>query len=289
MAQLPAATVGVIGGSGLYEIEGLVHGEEVRVETPFGDPSDRIVVGELTGVRVAFLPRHGRGHRISPSEINARANVYALKALGVERLVSISAVGSMREDVHPLDVLVPDQIFDRTVLRARSFFGEGIVAHVGLAEPYCPQLSALLARAAEGVAPRVHRGGTYICIEGPQFSTKAESRIYRQWGVDVIGMTAMPEARLAREAELCYATLAMITDYDVWHESAETVTLEQVVANLTTNTVVAKETLHRLVPLLHANRTCACGQALANSIVTAPDRIPPAARERLGLLVRKYL
>jgi len=289
VAQLASAAIGVIGGSGLYQIEGLAGAEEVRVETPFGDPSDSVVVGELAGVRVAFLPRHGRGHRISPSEINARANVYALKSLGVERLISISAVGSMREDVHPLDVLVPDQIFDRTVLRARSFFGDGIVAHVGLAAPFCADLSAQLARAAQDVAPRVHRGGTYVCTEGPQFSTRAESRIFRQWGVDVIGMTAMPEARLAREAEMCYATLALVTDYDVWHESAESVSVEQVTANLGKNSAVAKEALRRLLPLLADERTCPCAHALANSIVTAPERIPPEARKRLALIAGKYL
>jgi 5'-methylthioadenosine phosphorylase len=289
MDHLPTASVGVIGGSGLYQIEGLADAREVRVATPFGDPSDRIVVGDLGGIRVAFLPRHGRGHRISPSEINVRANVYALKTLGVERLISVSAVGSMREDVHPLDVVVPDQIFDRTVRQPRSFFGEGIVAHVGLAEPYCPDLSGLLVGAAEGVAPRVHVGGTYLCIEGPQFSTKAESRIYRQWGVDAIGMTAMPEARLAREAEMCYATLALVTDYDVWHESAEAVTVEQVIANLGKNVAVAKESLRRLAPRLHSPRTCACGSALANSIITDPGRVPSEVREKLQPIIGKYL
>lgn len=289
LSSAARATVGIIGGSGLDQIDGLANSQEIRVATPFGDPSDNIVVGELAGARIAFLPRHGRGHRISPTEVNARANIYALKALGVERVISVSAVGSMREDVHPLDVLVPDQIFDRTVLRPRSFFGDGVVAHVGLADPYCAELSAHLANAATGIAPRVHVGGTYICIEGPQFSTKAESRIFRQWGVDVIGMTAMPEARLAREAELCYATLALITDYDVWHESAVTVTVEQVIANLVKNTVIAKDTLRRLMVILPAARTCACGSALANSIVTAPELIPPAVKQRLGVIAGKYL
>jgi 5'-methylthioadenosine phosphorylase len=289
MPAQPRATVGVIGGSGLYQIEGLADEQEVRITTPFGEPSDSIILGELSGVRVAFLPRHGRGHRISPTEINVRANIYALKSLGVERVVSISAVGSMREDVHPLDVLVPDQIFDRTVLRPHSFFGDGIVAHVGLAEPFCAELSGYLVQAATGVAPRVHAGGTYVCIEGPQFSTKAESRIYRQWGVDIIGMTAMPEARLAREAELCYATLAMITDYDVWHESGEVVTVEQVTANLLKNTVVAKEALRRLLSTLPAARSCSCGSALANSIVTAPELVPIATKQRLELIAGKYL
>lgn len=289
MAQAPAAQIGVIGGSGLYQIEGLADIQEIDVGTPFGDPSDRLVIGTLEGVRVAFLPRHGRGHRISPTEINYRANVYALKALGIERLLSISAVGSMREDVHPCDIFVPDQIFDRTINRERTFFSEGIVAHVGLAEPYCPHLRGLVTQAAEGIAPTVHSGGTYICIEGPQFSTKAESRIYRQWGVDIIGMTAMPEARLAREAELCYATLAMVTDYDVWHETEQGVTVEQVNANLKQNIVTAQNTLRRLLKSLSVQRPCACGRALANSIVTAPADIPPTIRQKLDVIAGKYL
>lgn len=289
MANHPTAAVGVIGGSGLYQIEGLENTQEIHVPTPFGDPSDRIVVGELSGVAVAFLPRHGRGHHISPTEINYRANVYALKSLGVQRLISVSAVGSMREDVHPLDLLVPDQIFDRTIRQPRTFFTDGVVAHVGLAEPYCPHLSAGIVEASQNVAPRVHSGGTYVCIEGPQFSTKAESRIYRHWGVDVIGMTAMPEARLAREAELCYATLAMVTDYDVWHESEQSVTVDQVNANLTRNIALAKETLRRLLATLPDDRPCLCAAALANSIVTAPDRIPHSVRQRLALIAGKYL
>lgn len=289
MPSVPSATVGVIGGSGLYQIEGMEATTEVEIPTPFGMPSDNIVVGELAGVRVAFLPRHGRGHRVSPTEINARANIYALKSLGVERVISISAVGSMREEIRPLDLVVPDQIVDRTIARPRSFFGEGMVVHVGMAEPYCEHLRELLARAAEGTGRTVHRGGTYLCIEGPQFSTRGESRIYRQWGVDVIGMTAMPEARLAREAELCYSTLALATDYDVWHQSEEPVTVEQVVANLTKNVDAAKETLRRLLTMLPAERRCSCGSALANSIITAPDRIPPEARQRLDLLIGKYL
>ena len=283
------AAVGVIGGSGLYHIEGFVGTTEVDVDTPFGKPSDRIVVGELAGVRIAFLPRHGRGHRIGPSEIPQRANIYAMKALGVERLISVSAVGSMREGIHPLDMVVPDQIFDRTTLRPHTFFTDGIVAHVGLADPYCSELSDHLATAAEQVGPTIHRGGTYVCIEGPQFSTRAESRIYRQWGVDVIGMTAMPEARLAREAEMCYATLAVVTDYDVWHEASGPVTVEQVVANLGKNVKAAQEALKRLLPTLPARSACSCSSALAHSIVTAPNLIPPEARQRLGLLIDKYV
>lgn len=289
MSALPSAAVGVIGGSGLYEIEGLQNATEVSVSTPFGEPSDRIVVGELSGVRVAFLPRHGRGHRIGPGEINVRANVYALKSLGVDRLISVSAVGSMREDVHPLDLVIPNQIFDRTTNRVRTFFSDGIVVHVGLAEPYCPELSAWLAQAAAGTNRTVHRGGTYICIEGPQFSTRAESRIYRQWGVDVIGMTAMPEARLAREAELCYATLALVTDYDVWRESTEAVSVQQVSANLATNIAAAKQTLRDLLPLISPARRCRCGSALAHSIATRPSSIPPEVKQRLRLLIEKYV
>jgi len=289
MPGAPAATVGVIGGSGLYQIDGLTDRRVLKLATPFGDPSDSIVVGELAGVRVAFLPRHGKGHRIAPTDIPVRANIYALKSLGVERVISMSAVGSMREDVRPLDVLVPDQIFDRTTLRERTFFEGGVVAHVGLAEPYCSELSGQLVAAATGVAPNVHQRGTYVCIEGPQFSTKAESRIYRLWGVDVIGMTAMPEARLAREAELCYATLALITDFDVWHESAESVSVEQVTGNLTRNAIVAAETLVRLLSALPPTRTCSCGSALANSIVTAPELIPPEIRQKLEVIAGKYL
>jgi 5'-methylthioadenosine phosphorylase len=289
MEAPPSATVAVIGGSGLYEIEGLHGAQELRLATPFGDPSDVIVLGELEGVRVAFLPRHGRGHRIGPGEIPVRANVYALKTLGVERVVSISAVGSLREDIHPLEVVIPDQIFDRTIRQPRTFFTDGIVAHVGLAEPYCPDLSRQLAAAAQGLAPRLHRGGTYVCIEGPQFSTKAESRIYRQWGVDVIGMTAMPEARLVREAELCYATLAMVTDYDVWHESEQAVTVQQVNANLTQNTAVAKAVLRRLLANLVRARPCPCATALDHSIATRPQDIPPQVRQQLAPIIQNYI
>lgn len=289
MAMAPSASVGIIGGSGLYQIDGMRDATPVKVTTPFGDPSDSIVVGELSGVRVAFLPRHGRGHRIQPSEINARANIYALKSLGVERLLSVSAVGSMRESIHPLDLLIPDQIFDRTTLRPRTFFTDGIVVHVGLADPYCAELSGILARAAGATGRTVHRGGTYVCIEGPQFSTRAESRIYREWDVDVIGMTAMPEARLAREAELCYATLALVTDYDVWHQTTAPVTVDQVDANLMKNIHTAKDTISDVLTMLPAKRGCSCGTALAHAIVTARDDIPPATRQKLDLLIGKYL
>lgn len=286
--QTPGARIAVIGGSGLYQMEGLAEVHEVRVETPFGSPSDAIVVGHLDGVAVAFLPRHGRGHRISPSELPQLANIYALKMLGVERIIGVSAVGSMREDIRPLDLVVPDQLFDRTRARPATFFGNGLVAHVSFADPFCPELSAALYEAAVETGARVHRGGTYLCIEGPQFSTKAESRIYRQWGVDVIGMTALPEAKLAREAEICYATLALSTDYDVWHETEEPVTVEMVVANLLRNVETAKAVIRRLVPRLGAERRCTCGSALANAIITQRDLVPQETIERLRPIVGKY-
>jgi 5'-methylthioadenosine phosphorylase len=290
MAQ---ASIGVIGGSGLYQMEGLTDVEEVHVETPFGPPSDAISVGTLDGTRVAFLPRHGRGHRISPTELPVRANIWALKSLGVEWVVSVSAVGSMRDDVAPLDLLIPDQLFDRTRSRVNSFFEDGLVVHCAFAEPFCPTLSVALAEAAESLGTvRVHRGGTYICIEGPEFSTRAESRIYRQWGVDVIGMTALPEARLAREAELHYATLACITDYDCWHATEASVTVEMVIANLHHNVANAQRVIRevaRRAGVLQHDRACGCGSALASAILTDPERIPPEARERYRLLVGKYL
>ncbi len=281
--------VAVIGGSGFYDFPDLEDREEVEVDTPFGRPSDAIVTGRLAGVPVAFLPRHGRGHRISPSELPSRANVFALKQLGAAWIVSVSACGSMKEEIAPLDVVVPDQLFDRTKARPSTFFTDGIVAHVGFADPFCPVLSETLFGAAREVGARVHRGGTYVCVEGPQFSTKAESRIARQWGVDVIGMTALPEAKLAREAELCYATLAFATDYDVWHESAETVTVEMVVRNLLANVETGKNIIRAALPSVRCERTCPCASALANSIITQRDRISDDARQRLDLLIGKYL
>lgn len=283
------AKIGIIGGSGLYDLEGISDLTEVRLSTPFGDPSDVITLGTFAGQRVAFLPRHGRGHRLLPSELPNRANIYALKVLGVERIIAVSAVGSMRETIHPLDLVVPDQIVDRTTRRPNTFFGEGLVAHISFADPFCPQLSALLAQAAEETGARVHRGGTYICIEGPQFSTRAESRIYRQWGVDIIGMTAVPEAKLAREAEICYAVLALVTDYDVWHVSEQPVTAEMVIANLQRNVAQAKQVLATLIPRLGVERTCACGQALRDALVTDLALIPPARREALRPLIGRYL
>lgn len=286
---MTTAKLAVIGGTGFYQMEGIQDVEEVRVSTPFGEPSDSIVVGTLGGQRVAFLPRHGRGHRVSPGELNQRANIFALKTLGVERIISISACGSMREDIHPLDVVIPDQIFDWTRRRPSTFFGDGLVAHVGFADPFCPDLSAVLYEAAEECAPRVHRGGTYLCIEGPQFSTRAESRIYRQWGVDVIGMTAVPEAKLAREAEICYATLAFATDYDVWHTSEEAVSVEMIVANLFRNVATAKRIVRAAVGKLSGERTCECATALATAIVTQREAIPAQVKEQLRPLIGKYL
>jgi 5'-methylthioadenosine phosphorylase len=282
------AAVGVIGGSGLYELPGLTHVRWRRVRTPFGDPSDAYCTGRLDGRPVIFLARHGRGHRLLPTELNFRANVWGLRALGAEWVVSVSAVGSMREQIRPLDLVVPDQFFDATKRRASSFFGDGIVAHVGMADPVCPDLATALEKAARATGATVHRGGTYLCIEGPQFSTKAESRIYRGWGVDVIGMTNMPEAKLAREAELCYATLALVTDYDVWHETHAAVTVEAVIRILLRNVATAKDALRRLVPTLDGPRTCACPSILRDAVITQPASFPPATRRRLDLLLGKY-
>jgi 5'-methylthioadenosine phosphorylase len=261
----------------------------VRLETPFGPPSEAYVVGTLAGRRVAFLPRHGRGHRISPSELNSRANVFGFKLLGVERLISVSAVGSMREEIRPLDMVLPDQLFDRTRGRASSFFGRGLVAHVGFADPVCADLADAIGGAADQVGARLHRGGTYVCIEGPQFSTRAESRIYRGWGVDVIGMTALPEAKLAREAEICYAILALATDYDVWHESEEAVTVEMVVQNLLKNVAIAKAILVEAIGRIGARDRCACGSALKDALMTRPELVPPELKRELAPLIARYL
>jgi 5'-methylthioadenosine phosphorylase len=280
--------VGVIGGSGLYELEGLSGARWEKVRTPFGEPSDAYCVGCLDGREVVFLPRHGRGHRLLPSELNYRANVYGMKALGVEWLISISAVGSMKEGIAPLDLVVVDQFYDHTRRRVSSFFGEGIGAHVGMADPVCPHLAGHVYRAALATGARVHPRGTYICIEGPQFSTKAESEIYRAWGVDVIGMTNMPEVKLAREAELCYATLALVTDYDVWHESEAAVSVEAVVANLLKNAATAKDVIRRVVPEIGSPRTCPCPHLLKDAIITPADAVPAATRKRLALLVGRY-
>jgi len=287
------ATIGVIGGSGLYQMEGMTEVEEVRVQTPFGDPSDVIAIGKVGDVSMAFLPRHGRGHRISPTEIPARANIWALKSLGVEYIISVSAVGSLREDIAPRDLIIPDQLFDRTKSRVNSFFEGGIVVHCTFAEPFCPHLSKLVLESAQGLGDvKVHAGGTYVCMEGPLFSTKAESKVYRKLGMDIIGMTALPEAKLAREAELCYATIACATDYDCWHESEESVTVEMVIGNLSANVANAQRILRDVASQIVTqgdNRTCGCSSALATSIITNPAAIPVEAKERYNLLVGKYL
>ncbi len=290
MAQ---ATIGVIGGSGLYRMEGMTDVEEVRVQTPFGDPSDAITVGNVGGVSMAFLPRHGRGHRLSPTEIPARANIWALKSLGVEYVISVSAVGSLREQIAPRDLVIPDQLFDRTKSRVNSFFEGGIVVHCTFAEPFCPALSKMLLSAAQALDDvRVHEGGTFVCMEGPLFSTKAESNAYRQWGMDIIGMTALPEAKLAREAELCYATIACATDYDCWHESEESVTVEMVMGNLGANIANAQRILHSVAHTIPADRTgatCGCASALATSIITDRAAIPVEVKEKYRLLIGKYV
>ena len=286
---MPEAKVAFIGGSGLYNIDGLPDRDEIEISTPFGPPSDRIVTGTLNGVGIAFLPRHGKGHRLSPTELPARANIYALKTLGVERIISISAVGSLKESVRPLDLLVPDQLIDRTRSRKDTFFGNGIVAHVGFAEPFCPALSEVLAQSARDQKASVHIGGTYVVMEGPQFSTRAESQLYRSWGASVVGMTALPEAKLAREAEICYATLALVTDYDVWRLSEEQVSVELVIANLVQNTETSRKIIVDVVTKLPRKRDCACESALKDAIITDRDHIPQEAKERLAPLVGRYL
>lgn len=286
----PAAAIGILGGTGLYEIEGFKNKTEVRLRTPFGAPSGPYVVGTLEGRRVAFLARHGKGHRLLPAEVPYRANIYGFKRLGVERVVSVNSVGSLREHIPPRDLVLPDQFFDRT-RRPNTFFGEGIVAHVSLGQPVCPGLNAVLHDAARGLGLRVHKGGTYICIDGPAFSTKAESLAYRSWGADIIGMTAATEARLCREAEICYATLSLVTDYDVWHETEEPVTVDLVMQNLSANIANAKAVLKKALAVLGGEGagTCDCGTALAHAIVTAPAAIPAATRKKLGPLVDEYL
>src|ERR1700689_3862245 len=284
-----AVKIAIIGGSGLYNMAGLTDTREVRVKTPFGDPSDAIVVGTLEGQRVAFLSRHGRGHRFSPSEINYRANICALKMLGAERIISVSAVGSLREDLPPLEFLIPDQFFDRTRGRVSTFFTDGIVAHVGFAKPTCPALSAHLAQACDRAGIKTHRGGTYVCMEGPAFSTIAESHTYRQLRFDVIGMTGVTEAKLAREAELCYATVALITDYDCWHPQHDAVTLNEILANMASNTDNVQRAIREAVRSLSDERGCKCGGALAHAIITDRKMIPAATKKRLAPIAGKYI
>jgi 5'-methylthioadenosine phosphorylase len=281
--------VGVIGGSGLYAIDGLEDLREMAIATPFGEPSDAYVTGTLDGVPMVFLPRHGRGHRIPPSAINFRANLWGMKRLGVTRILSLSAVGSMREAIEPGDFVVIDQFIDRTRHRADTFFDRDVVAHVAFADPVCPEVRRALIDATREVGLRAHDGGTYLNMEGPQFSTRAESLLYRSWGVDVIGMTNLQEAKLAREAEICYATVAMATDYDCWHESHEAVSVEAVIALVNRNAANARAVVKAAVPLLPPSRGCSCPQALRFAIMTAPDRIGPEARARLGLLIERYL
>ena len=289
MSETPIR-IGVIGGSGLYQMEGLTDVEERRISTPFGDPSDAVTIGTLEGVRVAFVARHGRGHRIMPTEVNYRANIFALKSLGVEQVISVSACGSLREHLHPGEIVIPNQLFDFTKRREYTFFGDGLVAHIGVADPLCPRLSALLADAVEEVNDTVHRGGRFITIEGPRFSTKGESFTYRAWGMDLIGMTTCPEAFLAREAEMCYAVMAHVTDYDVWHETEEPVSVEAVIRILQQNTALAQQAIRLLVPrLTAAGRTCDCKDTLATAIITQRDVISEQVKRELAPIVGKYL
>jgi len=281
--------IGIIGGSGLYQMEELTEREETQIATPFGDPSGPFVIGTLRGKRVAFLARHGAGHRILPSELNFRANIYGMKVLGVERILSASAVGSLKQQYKPLDIVVPDQFFDRTRGRISTFFGRGLVAHVAFAHPVCGDLSKIAADAAEHVGATVHRGGTYVNMEGPQFSTLAESRLYQSWGMGVIGMTNLQEAKLAREAEICYATLALVTDYDCWHPDHDSVTVDLIIANLLQNAVTAQKTIALAVERISADRTCGCQDALATAIITQAAFVPEQTKKDLAPIIGKYL
>ncbi len=281
--------IGIIGGSGLYEMAELVDREERRLETPFGDPSGPYVIGTLRGRRVAFLARHGAGHRLLPSELNFRANLYGFKVLGVEWILSASAVGSLQEAIAPLHIVIPDQFLDRTRGRISTFFGHGLAAHVGFAHPLCPTLSGLALASGRAVGATMHQGGTYVCMEGPQFSTLAESRLYRSWGADIIGMTNLQEAKLAREAEICYATLALVTDYDCWHPSHDSVTVEMIVANLQQNARTAQQIVAEAVSRLPVARTCECGRALATAIITRPEIIPDQVKRDLAPIIGKYV
>src|SRR5215203_1144474 len=291
MSASSAVRVGIIGGSGLYQMPELTGVEEVNIDTPFGPPSDSFVVGTLEGERVAFLPRHGRGHRLTPTEVPFRANIYAMKLLGVESILSASAVGSLQEKYAPLDMVIPDQFFDRTRGRVKesTFFGEGIVAHVSFAHPVCGRLGDVLQAACGTADVKVHRGGTYLCMEGPAFSTLAESNVYRSWGMDIIGMTNLQEAKLAREAEICYATIALVTDYDCWHPDHDQVTVEMIVANLMQNAATAQQVIANAVSALPFDRTCECASALKYAIITRPDAIPADVKQRLAPLVGRYL
>ncbi len=282
------AEIGIIGGSGLYSMPGFEQQEEAAIDTPFGRPSDNYVLGTLAARKVAFLARHGRGHRISPSELNFRANLYGMKSLGVQRIISLSAVGSLKEEHRPQDFVIPDQFFDRTRGRVSTFFGEGLVAHVSFADPICPELAKVVAGACRDAGVTVKEGGTYLCMEGPAFSTKAESNVYRSWGMDVIGMTNLQEAKLAREAEICYVTVAMVTDYDCWHPEHDAVTVEQIIANLVKNAENACSVVGKAVAAMPGARGCKCGSALSHAILTDRKVVPEATRKKLGLLIEKY-
>ena len=283
------ATIGIIGGSGLYAMPGLTNVREERLTTPFGEPSDVFVVGEIEGRKVAFLARHGRGHRLLPTELNFRANIYAMKMLGVERILSASAVGSLKEEHQPTDFVIPDQFIDRTFARDATFFGDGIVAHVAFGDPVCPTVSAVFEKACKAVAVVGKRGGTYVCMEGPQFSTRAESNLYRSWGADVIGMTNLQEAKLAREAEICYATIAMVTDYDCWREGHDDVTVDQVVGVLHQNAENATKVVRAAIVAMPEERNCTCGESLRHAILTNRSMIRTETKQRLSLLIDKYL
>jgi 5'-methylthioadenosine phosphorylase len=285
---MPEARVAIIGGSGFYQMDGLTDVEEVRVSTPFGQPSDAIVIGTLQGVRAAFLPRHGRGHRLLPSEVPAQANIYALKTLGVEFIIAVSAVGSLRQEIEPRHLVVPDQLIDRTKNRPNTFFGQGLAAHIAFAEPFCPVLRDNLLRSATEADAIVHNGGSLVVMEGPAFSTRAESHLYRSWGADLIVMTALPEAKLAREAEVCYAILACVTDYDCWHEGQESVTAEMIVANLAKTVEVAQRTLRLALARLPARRDCLCASALQNALITPLDMVPQETKQKLAPIIGRY-
>ncbi len=286
---MPEAKIGVIGGTGLYDIEGMTDIEEVNIDTPFGKPSDTITIGRLEGVGIAFLPRHGKGHRISPTELPARANIYALKSLGVEHIIAICSAGSFKKEIKPGDLLIPDQLIDRTRNRVNSFFTDGIVAHIAFAEPFCPVLSQILYQSAKEAGASVHPKGTFVVMEGPAFSTRAESRLYRSWGADIIGMTALPEAKLAREAEICYAVIGCATDYDSWWEPGEPVTVDMILTTLHKNVDTSKRIIKLAVGRIPEKRYCGCATALAMAIVTAPEMIPPEQRKKLELLIGKYI
>jgi 5'-methylthioadenosine phosphorylase len=286
---LQQAEIGIIGGSGLYTMPGFSDVHEVTLQTPFGDPSDAYILGKLAGRKVAFLARHARGHKLLPSELNFRANIHAFKQLGAERIISVSAVGSLKEEHKPLDFVIPDQFFDRTRHRIDTFFGDGIVAHVGFGDPVCGEMTKVVSAACQAASVTGKLGGTYVCMEGPQFSTKAESNVYRSWGAAVIGMTNLQEAKLAREAEICYATIAMVTDYDCWHPHHDSVTVEQIVAVLTKNAANAAKVVKATVEAMPKVRSCKCGSALAHAIMTDRTKIPAATKEKLALIVGKYL